>query len=452
MATETGIKLLSALRKTNSVSALAEVNVNLFVEADELSAYNWMRQYVVDHGGFPNPATFRRHTGITTVVTNERLSYYVEQAYERAMWLHMRDPVQQAFDAMNAKDATTAHAVLQQMLRSLNDLRSRETGRITLDQALDEAEREYMEARMAFGLRGVTTGWEYVDRITAGWQNSDLISLVARPGRGKTYYLLWMAYHAWLSGRRVLFVSMEITAVQLARRLIGIHSRINPDFIRRGRLDSFGETRFIGSIRDMKGQGGVERPPFDIIIGDFDKSVDVVRALAEELTPDIIYVDASYLLLPEPGKRFSSRREAVADVIGDMKRLNMSVNRPIVQTLQFNREAVRSTNRRNRRDGENERTLGGAEREAQENPISHLSVEKIAETDVVGQASSLVIGLEKHPTDPARRYMGFLKGREGEEGWWNLNYAFNPVDFSWRPPDTDQTDPATVNLDWMAND
>ena len=451
MATETGIKLLSALRKSNSVSALAETNIALFIEEDELVAFQWMRQYVVDHGAFPSVLTFRQHTGIATVTTNEPLSYYVEEGFKRALYMHMRGPMGDAYECMKDRNAAEALALMQQMCRSVNDLRARETGRISLDAALAEAEAEYMEARMSFGLRGITTGWDYVDGITAGWQNSDLISLVARPGRGKTYYLLWMAYHAWLSGRRALFVSMEITAAQLARRLIGIHSRINPDFIRRGRLDSFGETRFIGSIRDMQGQGGTERPPFDIIIGDFNKSVDVVRALAQELTPDIIYVDASYLLLPEPGRRFSSRREAVADVIGDMKRLQMSINRPVVQTLQFNREAVRAPARRSRRD-DAERTLGGAEQEAQANPISHLSVEKIAETDMVGQASSIVIGLENHATDHARRYMGFLKGREGESGWWNLNYNFNPVDFSYRERDDQRPVADSVNLDYMAND
>jgi replicative DNA helicase len=452
LATKTGIRLLSALRRSNSVSALAEINPVLFADDDELAAFHWMRNFVTDHGVFPGAMLFARHTGIETLRVQEPLAYHVEQAYKGALYRAMRQPVGDAYDHLADMDADAALRVIQGMLRSISDLRSRDSGRVTLSSALDDAERAYNEAAMSFGLRGVTTGWQYVDTITAGFQNSDLISLVARPGRGKTYYLLYMAWRAWLSGRRVLFVSMELDGEQLARRAIGMHSGINPDFIRKGRLDTHGEMRFRGTIRDMKGQGGVERPPFDIIVGDFDKSVDVVRALAHELTPDIIYVDASYLLLPEPGKRFNSRREMVADVIGDMKRLNLSIRRPIVQTLQFNREAVKAPVRRTRRDNDTEATLGGAEREAMQNPLSHLSIEKIAETDVVGQASSLVLGLEKHPTDPARRYMGFLKGREGESGWWNLNYSFNPVDFSWRPPDADQTNPATVNLDFMVND
>lgn len=452
MASDEGIDLLSALRRSGSVSALAEVNPSVFTEDDEIAAFTWLRNFVFEHSQFPSPRLFKQHTGITTKAVQEPLAYYNEMARQRAMYRYMRQPMKDAWESMKDMNAPGTIDILQRMLREVNDLQARNTGRISLDRALDLAAQAYDEARMSFGLRGVTTGWQYVDTITAGWQNSDLISLVARPGRGKTYYLLYMAYRAWLSGRRVLFVSMEIDAEQLARRIIGIHSTINPDLIRRGRLDNHGETRFRGSIIDLKGTPGMERPPFDIIVGDFDKSVDVVKALAEELTPDIIFADASYLLLPEKGKRFGSRREAVADVIGDMKKLQMHLQRPIVQTLQFNRQAVREVRRQRRdRDGENARTLGGAEREAQENPISHLSLEKIAETDVVGQASSLVLGLEKHPTDPARRYMGFIKGREGESGWWDLNYAFNPVNFSWRPPDAVEADPATVNLDWMAN-
>jgi hypothetical protein len=172
-----------------------------------------------------------------------------------------------------------------------------------------------------------------------------------------------------------------------------------------------------------------------------------VRALAESMNPDIVYVDASYLLLPEK-KRFgqNSRREQVSDVIGDLRKTSLALDRPFIQSVQFNREAKRD---RVRAPGQS-----GEQQEERRSPIAHLSLEKIAETDVIGQASVIVIGIEKYnaPFEDVRRWMGFLKGREGETGYWGVNYSFNPVDFSIIRPEAtgDDEELPEANLNWMA--
>ena len=179
--------------------------------------------------------------------------------------------------------------------------------------------------------------------------------------------------------------------------------------------------------------------------GSFRQSVPAVRALCEELSPDIVFVDASYLLIPQKKRAGSSgRRESVSDVVEELKALAIDINRPIIQSVQFNRQAEKPTKQVRTHDsrGEgrsdnstNNESAGNrinAMNEEHTNNVLHLSLAKIGETDVVGQASSIVLGLDKYayaPFEDSRRYLAVLKGREGESGVFVVNYNFSPVNF-----------------------
>jgi replicative DNA helicase len=269
-----------------------------------------------------------------------------------------------------------------------------------------------------------------LDAATDGWQNGDLITLVGRPGRGKTFLLLKQAHAAWNAGKSVLFVSMEMTDLQIARRFVGLHTGYNPNFLKLGQLSSDIVPRLHQQVDEMK-----RGAPFTMVAGNFKKSVESVRGLAEQLCPDIIYVDASYLLSPEKKRQGSSgRRESVSDVVEELASLAKSFNRPVVQTVQFNRNAERSRVR-------------GDDEDSDKNPLSHLSLAKIGETDVIGQTSSVVLGIElgDRPHEATQRYLGILKGREGEQGHWKINYRFSPVDLSI----ITETEEQTIDVDVM---
>lgn len=427
---ETGLLLLSALRKSGSSSLLFDVPVDYF-NKDEQKVFLWLRDHFREHKGFPTSKTIKRETGVSTVKTNENVNYYIDNSRKKALYYRLMDPYSELREAMGDKAPDRVIEVCKEILQISRELGRDQEGVITIRAALDEVEADYDIAHDTIGLRGITTGWPYVDKITGGHQNGDLNTLVGRPGRGKTYMILKQAYSAWLSGKAILLVSMEMTALQLARRLVGISSGINPNYIKTGRLSSIVKQRMDGSISVLR--DGV---PFNMVVGGFRKSVSAVRALAEELNPDIIFVDASYLLTPEKKRnRSESRRETVSDVIEELKMITTDLNRPILQTVQFNRLAVKP-----RRLREHERR----------NPIGHLSLERIGETDVVGQVSSIVTGIElgDPPHERDRRWMGFLKGREGEQGHWCVHYEFNPVNFDIVARE-DQREVAPINLDHM---
>ncbi|MFA5418787.1 MAG: replicative DNA helicase, partial [Bacteroidales bacterium] len=96
-------------------------------------------------------------------------------------------------------------------------------------------------ARDADGqMRGVASGYTALDRITSGWQKSDLIILAARPSMGKTAFALNMARNVAVEfNKPVAFFSLEMSAVQLVTRLISAESELRADKLKRGDLASY---------------------------------------------------------------------------------------------------------------------------------------------------------------------------------------------------------------------
>ena len=86
-------------------------------------------------------------------------------------------------------------------------------------------------------LSGISTGFEKLDRLTSGWQPSDLIIVAARPGMGKTALALSMARNISVQKKiPVAFFSLEMSSVQLITRLISAETGLSSDKLRTGKL------------------------------------------------------------------------------------------------------------------------------------------------------------------------------------------------------------------------
>ena len=85
------------------------------------------------------------------------------------------------------------------------------------------------------GVSGVPTGFTDLDRLTSGWQKSDMIVLAARPGMGKTAFVLSMAKNTAVQfGQGVAVFSLEMSSVQLTKRLMAMETGISSEKLRKG--------------------------------------------------------------------------------------------------------------------------------------------------------------------------------------------------------------------------
>lgn len=108
---------------------------------------------------------------------------------------------------------------------------------------------KYMEApELAMG---VPTGFRDLDELTVGMHPGDLIIIAARPGTGKTSFMLSVALNAASNGFRIGFMSQEMNRKQIVQRLAAMETGINLQKIRFGRLDNAEFSRFVKTCGEL---------------------------------------------------------------------------------------------------------------------------------------------------------------------------------------------------------
>lgn len=399
MATIAEKLVVAALREGNNAIPFRISHDSLI--GDEVELLNFVREHVSSHGQLPDTVTLSSH-GFTTPEAPEPTSYYVDELKRRAIWNHINNLNSQLRDAMTSQDSYAALDVVRQMAGGAGSLSTENTSSLLSNAAADVLS-DYNEATHSEGLRGVTLGWDSLDAVTLGAQAGDLIVIAGRPGMGKSWCLIEMAYRAWISGSHIGLVTMEMGTLQVARRWIGRHSAINPNFIRAGQLSQWGESRLLETVEELQTGSGARCA---IMSGDFEKSVSGVEAFMLENMPDVLYVDAAYLLSPSGARRgHVSKWEQISEVVGDLKRLALKTARPVVISVQFNRNLKKTQ---------------GAD------------LSDIAGSDSIPQDASVVLGITtgSAPHETTRRTITQLKNREGENVEFDINFSFTPVDLS----------------------
>lgn len=392
-----GLNFIRACVDHGARVSFGQMPRRLFVETEH-GHYDFVAAFVSRHGYMPPlPVMLENRLGMPNAPGP--VDYYMERLIDRSVYQAYATRVPQINEAFTNNEMTRARDLLGEVYAEIN---SATFGAASIDigDAFEQAWNDYMVARDNPGMQiGMTYGQPFLDEITGGLRNGDVGTIVARPGIGKTFTITKAAVTAWQQGASIGFVSNEMMAPEIARRIIGMETGVNHDFLQRGRLSQWGE-EIVENYLD-RGVGG--RPPFRLLIGDLSKSIADVDALIQEHAPDYVCIDASYLLKPTPGGQFRGKRfEAMAEVAEAIKGLALRRNRPILQTVQFNRS-------------------GSADDE--------MDLSQIGGTDAVGQVSAMVLGMRRGPApfERSRRKYAVLKNRHGPDHLdFITRFEFNP--------------------------
>ena len=184
------------------------------------------------------------------------------------------------------------------------------------------------------GLTGVPTGYHKLDKITSGWQASDLVIIAGRPAMGKTSFALSMAKNIAADYKvPMAFFSLEMSNVQLVNRLISNCCEIQGSKILNGQLKPDEWERLDKRLNNLIGS--------PLYVDDTPGlSVFELRTKARRLVRDhgvkIIMID--YLqLMNANGMRFSSRQEEVSTISRSLKQIAKELDIPILALSQLNR-------------------------------------------------------------------------------------------------------------------
>lgn len=185
------------------------------------------------------------------------------------------------------------------------------------------------------GLTGVPTGFTELDRLTSGWQPSDLIILAARPGMGKTSFVLSIAKNAAvLFSKPVAVFSLEMSALQLVQRIVSMEAEISGSKMRNGQLEEYEWQQLYTAIEHLS-----ETP----IYIDDTPGINIFELRAKcrrlKMQHDIQMVIIDYLQLMSGGSdnQRGNREQEVSAISRSLKGMAKELNVPVIALSQLSR-------------------------------------------------------------------------------------------------------------------
>jgi len=321
-----------------------------------LKAYFESDESLADIGGAHYLA--RLAGAAVSIINTEDYGRVIRDLSVRRSLIHIgEDVVNTAFDPRIEETATTQIEQAESSLYELAETGHDEGGFKPLSTALAEAVASAEAAYKRDGqLSGVPTGLIDLDSLLGGLHKSDLLILAGRPSMGKTALATNIAFHAAKSyrtapdetgqpvavdGAVVGFFSLEMSAEQLAGRILAEESKIRSDNIRRGKMSSEEFMRLVEASRDL-----ASAPMF---IDDTPAlSVAALRTRARRLkrTHGLSLVVIDYLQLMRPSQRHDNRVQEISEITQGLKALAKELDLPVLALSQLSRAVEQREDKR----------------------------------------------------------------------------------------------------------
>jgi replicative DNA helicase len=293
-------------------------------------------------GGLANLARI-----VQTTPTAAHAVYYAEIVRDKSTYRSLIDSatdiLKDAYDETHAAREALSHA--EQKIFSILD--NRGVSNVADIRAILHEAMDRLDARMRgeHTAGGVETGFTDLDKLTSGLHNGELVVLAARPSMGKTALALNIAENVALRQQiATLFVSLEMSAIELADRLLCSFANVNGHRLRSGSLSQGDRLRLVEKAAELS-----QAPLY--VDDSPSRTVTEIAAAARRIRRrqkrlGLIVID--YLQLIEPDDLDDPRQEQVAKMTRRLKGLAREMKVPVLCLAQLNRQAEASKDNRPR--------------------------------------------------------------------------------------------------------
>ena len=277
---------------------------------------------------------------------------------------------------------------------------------------INEALNNIQDMQGRTGLNGVPSGFPTLDRITMGWQPSDLIILAARPSVGKTAFSLNLARNAAVEHNMpVAFFSLEMSAIQLVKRLMTSESGLPAEKIKGGsKLEPYEWQQLEVTLSNLsKAPLYIDDTP-GLPLTEFRTKA---KRLVKQKGVRLIIVD--YLqLMQGPADLRGMREQEVAAISRSLKATAKELNIPIIALSQLSRQAVQREKGNGKPQLSDLRESGSIEQDADMVLFIHRPD---------------FLGLSETPEGKETTYVIIAKHRNGETGEIPMRFKSERVKF-----------------------
>lgn len=370
---------------------------DLFRGPEESSCWDLLSGHTLKYGKIPPRERFIEKGFTLPTGVNDSVDYYADQVRTRHIHYVLKQSLYDAQELLNADKTLLAQASMTDAVLKLAKSQYQKKLVDFATEGHDIIFNEIKSKKLQGSNYGIKFGWPTLDNMADGLTGGDVVTIVGRPGQGKTYAMLYTASHAWnIQNKRPMFVTMEMKPLAIIQRLAAINAKKPITAIKKGEMSNYMETDLALKLKSYK-----HKNEFWVVDGGLAATVNDIILMARQLKPDVVWIDGAYLVRGESARQ--QRWERVTEVLERVKgELAEALNIPAIISFQFNRQ--------------------GGKKDA--------GLEHIAYTDAVGQLSSVVLGLglsDKEDSVEAlsKRKVEILKGRNGEVGEFMINWTFD---------------------------
>jgi replicative DNA helicase len=330
MALDNEQRLVSKVIRDRVIIPVIEQGIkdDWFLDDDLRRVWKFIREHYANYRVVPTPETVKDNfPNFTMYNIEESMDYLIDTMVNFRRNMMTRNGLQDVMLKMSQNDHEAALSEMSKTVTEVNSQGVIGTTHVDLTVNSDQRFEEY-ENLQNHKFLGIPTGFEKIDEATAGLQGGQLITIIAPPKTGKSQIALAMAINVHKAGKIPMFQSFEMNNHEQTQRHDSMRANISSTRLRNGKLNKKEEERYKELLAEMPKQ-----IPFHLVDAVNGLTIDSIVAKAEQLNPDILFIDGVYLMLDQVTGD-ANTPQALTNITRGLKRVAQKMNIPVVITTQ----------------------------------------------------------------------------------------------------------------------
>jgi hypothetical protein len=298
------------------------------VDDDLRRVWKFVREHYTNYREVPTIiAVTDNFPNFKAIKVEDTLDYLIDKMVEFRRNKLTRNGLEIVLEKMGGNDHESALSEMSKTLTSVNSQGVIGTTHVDITKNPDSFWEEYENIQNSV-LLGLPTGFSKIDEATAGLQGGQLITVIAPPKTGKSQIALRIAANIHKAGKIPLFQSFEMNNHEQIQRYLAMTANLNSTRFRLGKLNGTEEDRLLNSLDNLKTQH-----PFHFVDAVNGLTIDSLIAKAEQLTPDVLFIDGVYLMLDQVTGD-ANTPQALTNITRGLKRVAQKLDIPVIITTQ----------------------------------------------------------------------------------------------------------------------
>jgi hypothetical protein len=330
MAYDNEYRLVSKVIADRNIVPVLERGIkdDWIVDDDLRRVWKFVREHYGNYREVPTAVTVvDNFPNFKVLKVEDAIEYLIDTMVAYRRRLLTRNGIEQVISKVEMNDHDGALNEMSKTVTIVNDQGVVGTTHVDVTVDPDKFWEQYQDVQNS-KLLGVPTGFEKIDEATAGLQGGQLVTVIAPPKTGKSQICLQMAENVHAAGLVPMFQSFEMNNHEQTQRYLSLSSHISNARFRRGKLQAAEEDRLLQRLDDLKTE-----KPFHLVDAVNGLTIDSLMAKAEQLNPDILFVDGVYLMLDQVTGE-ANTPQALTNITRGLKRVAQRLNIPIVISTQ----------------------------------------------------------------------------------------------------------------------